>query len=173
MAVPSCTTRVCKPGSVIDSHLSKPAIAHRFQPPPWSGRANLLLLHGVAPDRVYIVEPISLWAGCALTAPFHPCLPERQAVYLCCTCPRVTPGGRYPLSLPYGARTFLTRSPLGLRPRLSDPVAKILYCKKSNLSNILQNLLFMYILNIKHRCRKEELQCIMMNISTPYGERRF
>jgi len=30
------------------------------------------------------------------------------AVYLCCTCPRVTPGGRYPLSLPYGARTFLT-----------------------------------------------------------------
>ena len=32
----------------------------------------------------------------------------RSAVYLCCTCPRVTPGGRYPLSLPYGARTFLT-----------------------------------------------------------------
>ncbi len=32
------------------------------------------------------------------------------AVYLCCTCPRVTPGGRYPLSLPYGARTFLTQS---------------------------------------------------------------
>ena len=30
------------------------------------------------------------------------------AVYLCCTCPRVTPGGCYPLSLPYGARTFLT-----------------------------------------------------------------
>ena len=29
------------------------------------------------------------------------------AVYLCCTCPRVTPGGRYPLSLPCGARTFL------------------------------------------------------------------
>ncbi|EJW95777.1 hypothetical protein EVA_16115 [gut metagenome] len=31
------------------------------------------------------------------------------AVYLCCTCPRVTPGGRYPLFLPYGARTFLIR----------------------------------------------------------------
>ena len=30
------------------------------------------------------------------------------AVYFCCTCPRVTPGGRYPLSLPCGARTFLT-----------------------------------------------------------------
>ena len=30
-----------------------------------------------------------------------------KAVYLCCTCPGVTPGGRYPLSLPCGARTFL------------------------------------------------------------------
>ena len=68
------TTQVYKPGSVIDSHLSKPAIARRFQPPPRDGRANLLSLHGVAPDRVYIVKPISLWAGCALTAPFHPCL---------------------------------------------------------------------------------------------------
>ena len=29
------------------------------------------------------------------------------AVYLCCTCPKVALGGRYPLSLPYGARTFL------------------------------------------------------------------
>ena len=45
------------------------------------------------------------------------------AVYLCCTCPGVTPGGRYPLSLPCRARTFLTRDPLGSRPRLSDPVA--------------------------------------------------
>ena len=70
-----CTTRICKPGSVIDSHLSKPEIARRLQPPPRSGRANHLLLHGVAPDRVYIVKPISLWAGCALTAPFHPCCP--------------------------------------------------------------------------------------------------
>ena len=32
------------------------------------------------------------------------------AVYLCCTCPRVAPGGCYPLSLPCGARTFLTHS---------------------------------------------------------------
>ena len=31
-----------------------------------------------------------------------------EAVYFCCTCPRVAPGGCYPLSLPYGARTFLT-----------------------------------------------------------------
>ena len=31
------------------------------------------------------------------------------AVSLCCTCPEVTLGGRYPLSLPCGARTFLIR----------------------------------------------------------------
>ena len=30
------------------------------------------------------------------------------AVSLCCTCPEVTLGGRYPLSLPCEARTFLT-----------------------------------------------------------------
>ena len=32
------------------------------------------------------------------------------AVYLCCTFPEVAFGGRYPLSLPYGARTFLISS---------------------------------------------------------------
>ena len=117
--------------------------------------------HGVAPDRVYS-GPMSPWAGCALTAPFHPYRRERQssfaplfllsppelrfrrgprlgrqsklhivrfaaeaakrthfaafplpdwgdaAVSFCCTGPGVTPGGRYPLSLPCGARTFLT-----------------------------------------------------------------
>ena len=38
-----------------------------------------------------------------------PPLPGRsRAVSLCCTCPEVAFGGRYPLFLPYGARTFLT-----------------------------------------------------------------
>ena len=32
---------------------------------------------------------------------------NRAAVYLCCTFPEVAFGGRYPLSLPCGARTFL------------------------------------------------------------------
>ena len=65
--------------------------------------------HGVAPDRVYIIKPMLPWAGCALTAPFHPCwrFGNRPAVSLCCTCPGVTPGRRYLLSSPYGARTFL------------------------------------------------------------------
>ena len=58
-------------------------------------------------DRVYSVKPMLPWAGWALTPPFHPYL---AAVYFCCTCPGVSPGGRYPLSLPCGARTFLIRS---------------------------------------------------------------
>jgi hypothetical protein len=39
------------------------------------------------------------------------------AVYFCCTFPKVAFGGRYPLSLPYGARTFLTN---GLSACLRD-----------------------------------------------------
>ena len=34
-------------------------------------------------------------------------LARDEAVYLCCTFPEVAFGGRYPLSLPCGARTFL------------------------------------------------------------------
>ena len=39
------------------------------------------------------------------------------AVYFCCTFPEVTFGGRYPLSLPYEARTFLMIIPFGTIPR--------------------------------------------------------
>lgn len=65
--------------------------------------------HGVAPDRVYI-DGQSPAVGCALTAPFHPYRQSKAltAVSLCCTFPEVAFGGRYPLSLPCGARTFLT-----------------------------------------------------------------
>ena len=85
--------------------------------------------HGVAPDRVYSIgqSPADGWA---LTPPFHPYPAARSAssptkcdccqlglpalssrdsgaVSLCCTFPEVAFGGRYPLSLPCGARTFL------------------------------------------------------------------
>ena len=36
-----------------------------------------------------------------------PLLPSEKADYFCCTRPEVAFGGCYPLSLPYGARTFL------------------------------------------------------------------
>ena len=44
-----------------------------------------------------------------------------EAVYLCCTFPEVAFGGRYPLSLPCGARTFLMTA-------LSDPPRDRLSC---------------------------------------------
>ena len=47
-------------------------------------------------------------------------LTRGEAVYLCCTFPEVAFGGRYPLSLPYGARTFLMTALSGTpRDRLS------------------------------------------------------
>ena len=104
--------RVCKPGSVISSHLSRRIVAGTLKPPPRNGRADHMFLHGVAPDRVYSIE-LSPADACALTARFHPYSAPRErckAVSFCCTCPRVAPGGCYPLSSPYGARTFLTHS---------------------------------------------------------------
>ena len=52
---------------------------------------------------------------------------QKQAVYLCCTFPEVAFGGRYPLSLPYGARTFLMYGLSAWHTRLSDLVAGLLY----------------------------------------------
>ena len=51
---------------------------------------------------------------------------QSTAVYLCCTFPGVTPGGRYPLSLPCGARTFLIDGPFAPPTRLSSLLAKLL-----------------------------------------------
>jgi len=135
-------TRVCKPGSVLT--------AIYLDPGSLLGSSRLLeavgptyvLLHGVAPDRVYSVKPMFPWAGWALTPPFHPyrraCPP---AVYLCCTCPEVTLGGRYPLSLPCGARTFLTQC-LSAAAR-GCPTRSWKYCtpKKSKCQISLQILL--------------------------------
>ena len=51
---------------------------------------------------------------------------QSTAVYLCCTFPGVTPGGRYPLSLPCGARTFLIDGPFAPPTRLSSLLAQSL-----------------------------------------------
>ncbi|MGM9553042.1 MAG: hypothetical protein ACI3V2_01945, partial [Faecousia sp.] len=56
-----------------------------------------------------------------------------------CTFPEVAFGGRYPLSLPCGARTFLMKAPFGKFTRLSVPVTGILYFIFLPLSNGLQN----------------------------------
>ena len=80
----------------------------RMRGPGFAWLSAPLFSHGVAPDRVYS-GGLSPAAGRALTSPFHPYRAGGAvtAVYLCCTCPEVAFGGRYPLSLPYGARTFL------------------------------------------------------------------
>ena len=65
--------RVCKPGSVLTAIYLAPQLL--------TGSSRLLGTVGptccpstaLLRDRVYIVKPMLPWAGCALTAPFHPC----------------------------------------------------------------------------------------------------
>ena len=96
--------QVCKPGSVFDSHLSSRTVADAVKPPrerpgkPVAPIAVLLRIEFTATDTL---EP----SGELL--PRLSTLTSNEAVYLCCTFPEVAFGGRYPLSLPCGARTFL------------------------------------------------------------------
>ena len=111
-----------KPGSVLDDHLSRLAIADKLQRPtyrevtgshPWS-------LFGLAPDGVYTagMSPYRRWA---LTSPFQPYHSRTvSAECFCCTFPIVTYAGRYPASLPCEARTFLISR--CLRNRLLYPI---------------------------------------------------
>ena len=129
----------CKPGSVFDSHLSTRRVAAVLQPPrersgqPIAPIPVLLRIEFTASDTL---EPTGallphLSTFSRSTLPFPACTsalryvgrevadPERQSaqvVYFCCTFPQIALGGRYPLSLPCGARTFLTTS-LSASPR--------------------------------------------------------
>ena len=133
----------CKPGSVFDSHLSRRTVAGTLKPPREQPGQPLCSHTGVAPDRVYSDGQFPA-VGCALTAPFHPywqapaSASHLPAVYLCCTFPEVAFGGRYPLSLPYGARTFLMKRPFGQTTRLSVFLAGLLYRKEKKLSTFFQ-----------------------------------
>ncbi len=130
--------QVCKPGSVLTAIYLDPqsltGSSHPLEAVGQTLRFSTVLLR----DRVYIVKPMSPWAGCALTAPFHPFRPAPE-VSLCCTCPGVAPGGNYPLSLPCGARTFLIwvlSVPIRGCPTFA---AEIFYPKAAQLSNPLAN----------------------------------
>ena len=133
----------CKPGSVFDSHLSRRIVAGTLKPPREQPGQPLCSHTGVAPDRVYSDGQFPA-VECALTAPFHPywqtpaSASHLPAVYLCCTFPEVAFGGRYPLSLPYGARTFLMKRPFGQTTRLSVFLAGLLYRKEKKLSTFFQ-----------------------------------
>ena len=77
-------TQACKPGSVLTAIYLAPGLL--------LGSSRLLGTIGpitcpstaLLRDRVYIVKPMLPWAGCALTAPFHPChrrLPQINAPF--------------------------------------------------------------------------------------------
>ena len=60
---------------------------------------------------------------------------DDEAVSLCCTFPEVAFGGRYPLSLPCGARTFLTEGPFAPSTRLSVFLAENILAEKRGKVN--------------------------------------
>ena len=117
--------RACKPGSVIGSHLSRRAVAGALQPPSRRQPGQPCLLCGVAPDRVYSDGHFCAPSG-ALLPHLSILTGTGPAVSLCCTFPEVAFGGRYPLSLPCGARTFLMNGLSALPTRLPGPVAALL-----------------------------------------------
>jgi hypothetical protein len=85
------------------------------------GRAVLMASPYLALLRAgFCLPPMLPPARCALTAPFHHCLPARSsrtsAVCFLCHFPSGHPDRALPGALPFGVRTFLSPSPLtGLR----------------------------------------------------------
>ena len=99
-----------KPGSVFDNHLSRHTVTGMLQRPTFraaAGNCPALAVRpfGLAPDGVYTrcMLPYIPVSSYLTISP----LPHEAAVCFCCTFPIVTYGGRYPSSLPCGARTFL------------------------------------------------------------------
>ena len=124
-------------------YLDAPLLTRSSRLPGTAGPA-CMSLHGVAPDRVYsdgrfYTPSGELLPRLSTLAPAS----EREAgaVYLCCTCPRVAPGGCYPLSLPCGARTFLTGGPFAPPARLSSLLQGVSYRKMDRMSNARKNFL--------------------------------
>ena len=117
--------RVCKPGSVLTAIYLAPQLL--------AGSSRLLGTVGptccpstaLLRDRVYIVEPMLPWAGCALAAPFHPycCLSRRNGgsgislLHLSWGHPRRA----LPVILALWSPDFPHLGPFGSHPRLSNP----------------------------------------------------
>ena len=83
-----------KPGSVVNSHLSWQPVAGTAQCHLFKAAGQALMLYcGVAPDRVYRLSQSPERAVSSYLA-FPPLPMHAWAVYLCCTFPEVTLGGR-------------------------------------------------------------------------------
>ena len=171
--------RACKPGSVVDGHLSRTHVAARLKPPP-SGRPGrpCVPFHGVAPDRVYSAV-MSPCCGRALISAFPPLrrrkvrsppFPAKASGFRrklrslpCSSFPHESAGlswgphlisllaeDRRGISLLHLSEGFPWRAlpvilalwspdfpharPFGLCPRLSDPLAVLLYAKLVGVS---------------------------------------
>jgi len=76
----------------VDGYLSRRIVANTLKPPvEVMCRANNSSV-GVAADGVYMAAGVSI---CSVGSyPAFPSLPVKQAVYFCCTFPKVTLGGR-------------------------------------------------------------------------------
>ena len=133
-------TQVYKPGSVLT------AIYLALRLPAGSSRLHRTAGPALCPstallrDRVYIVKPVLLQAGWVLTPPFHPyCLPGGcggiSLLHLSWGYPRRA----LPVILALWSPDFPHPRPFGLRPRLADLVAEILYPNMAQLSNVLAN----------------------------------
>lgn len=122
-----------KPGSVLDDHPSCTAIACSIQRLTLGRqRATALYDPFLVLLRMGFTRPSCLQnAGELLPHHFNltTALPV-SAECFCCTFPIVTYAGRYPASLPCGARTFLTDRPFAPPARLSSLLAKdiVPYC---------------------------------------------
>ena len=102
-------TRVCKPGSVLTAiylSLSLPAGFSRLL-----GAVGQTYCSSTAllRDRVYIVKPMSPWAGWALTPPFQPYLRSRRYISVALVLRSPSAG--------------VTRYPCPVKPGLSSPGA--------------------------------------------------
>src|SRR4051812_2250834 len=111
-----------------DDHSSSPGIAARIEQPTRrlrTGRPRappyLVLLRAG-----FCVPPLLPEARCALTAPFHHCLPipkdRRQLCVFCATVRQVTLPGRYPAHCPveFGLSSPPSTSRAVARPRLNE-----------------------------------------------------
>ncbi len=105
-----------KPGSVFCGHLSGTGVATGLKrpiPQVLSGRASPSCLLGLAPGGVCRAPACCQARRWALTPPFHPCphrgRPRPLAVSSLWHFPSGCPAQPLAGTLPYGARTFLTR----------------------------------------------------------------
>ena len=135
-------TQVYKPGSVLTAIYLVPQLLKGSSHLHGTTGSVCVSLHGVASDRVYIVKPMSPWAGCALTAPFHPCcLCERQRYISVALVLGSPPAGvtRYP----YPAKPGLSSPGTFRFPAATvQPGCKLYFTPKHSNCQILLQILF-------------------------------